>query len=119
MPCDEVLADRLRKLMKRKKGYGERNMFGGVCFTINGNMCCGVTNTGDLMLRLGTEAEKALTEPHTRPMDFTGRPMKGMIFLEPAAYAGDADPYVKPRADEDDDLDDDEDDDEDDEAARI
>lgn len=91
MAYDVHLADRVRKLLKRRRGFSERKMFGGICFMLQGNMCCGVTNT-DLMLRLGAElAPAALEQPHTRPMDFTGRPMKGMVFVEPAGYEDDED----------------------------
>lgn len=91
MAYDEQLADRVRKLLRRRKGYSERKMFGGICFMLGGNMCCGVTSSA-LMLRLGQEgANEALLEPHTREMDFTGRPMKSMIYVEPAGYAEDAD----------------------------
>ncbi len=66
-------------------------MFGGVCFMINGNMCAGV-NDKLLMLRLGNAlAAEALAEPHTRPMDFTGRPLKSMIYVEPEGYDADED----------------------------
>jgi TfoX/Sxy family transcriptional regulator of competence genes len=62
-------------------------MFGGVCFMINGNMCCGVVRD-ELMLRLGKElATEALDERHTRPMDFTGKPMKSMIFVETEGFS--------------------------------
>jgi len=58
-------------------------MFGGVAFLLHGNMCCGVVKDL-LVLRLGsTGAELALTKPHTREMDFTGKPMKGMVYVEP------------------------------------
>jgi len=61
-------------------------MFGGICFLLSGNMCCGVT-TSELMLRLGPDgAASALEEPHTRAMDFTGRPMKSMVYVEPEGY---------------------------------
>lgn len=57
-------------------------MFGGLCFLVNGHMCCGIVKS-DLMLRLTPEtAAAALGEPHTRPMDFTGKPMKSMIYVD-------------------------------------
>ena len=57
-------------------------MFGGLCFLIHGNMCCGVLKE-QLVLRLEPErAQELLSRPHTRPMDFTGRPMKGFVFIE-------------------------------------
>src|SRR6516162_1732351 len=56
-------------------------MFGGLTFMINGRMCCGVLKT-DLVLRLAPEeAAASLRQPHTRPMDFTGKPMKSMIYV--------------------------------------
>ncbi len=56
-------------------------MFGGIAFMLNGNMCCGVIND-DLMVRVGPDGfEDALGRPHARPMDFTGRPMKGFVFV--------------------------------------
>ena len=58
-------------------------MFGGLCFLIHGNMCCGVLKE-ELVLRVEPERARALlTRPHTRPMDFTGRPLKGFVFIEP------------------------------------
>ena len=68
---------------------GEIKMFGGLCFTINGNMCCGVAKQ-DLMLRLGNDgAADALEEPHVRPMDFTGRPLRSMVFVAARGVAQD------------------------------
>jgi len=66
---DDAVADRVRRVLKRRKGISERKMFGGIAFMLIGNMVCGV-NKKDLVLRLGEErAAKALTEPHTRAMD--------------------------------------------------
>ncbi len=51
-------------------------------------MACGIVGD-DLMLRLGAEsAEKALERPYVRPMDFTGRPMSGMVYVEPNGLQG-------------------------------
>lgn len=62
-------------------------MFGGIAFMLHGNMCCGVIGD-DLMVRIGTTGyEEALSHPHTRPMDFTGRPWKGMIYVSPDGYS--------------------------------
>lgn len=84
MAFSEALAQRIREALGERKGITKRKMFGGLAFLLNGNMCCGVL--GDrLMLRLGESgAAKALSDPHTRPMDFTGKPMKSMIYVEPA-----------------------------------
>jgi len=86
---DEELADRVRGLLLAREGYSERQMFGGLCVMLHGNMCCGVTGA-DLMLRLGPEAgEAALAEPHVRPMDFTGPPMAGFAYVDPEGTADD------------------------------
>ena len=65
----------------------ERKMFGGLALMLDGNMCCGIV--GDrLMLRLGADlAEQALERTHVQPMDFTGRPMTGMVFVATEGYA--------------------------------
>lgn len=64
-------------------------MFGGIAFMLAGNMAVGVIGE-DLMVRLGpTDAEKALGEPHTRPMDFTGKPMKNMVYVDAEGTASD------------------------------
>ena len=81
MPYDERLAERVRKALRRRRGIAERKMFGGICFLINGNMACGVLDK-ELMLRLGKPgAAEALRHPHTREMDFTGRPLKSMVYV--------------------------------------
>ena len=85
MPYDERLAEWVRAALSGWKGVTERRMFGGVSFLLHGNMCCGVMKDL-LVLRLGSQGvESALRRPHTRPMDFTGKPMKGMVYVEPAA----------------------------------
>jgi TfoX/Sxy family transcriptional regulator of competence genes len=91
MAYDETLADRVRDVLAPRSDLIERKMFGGVAFMIAGNMAVGVIED-DLMVRLDpADAERALAEPHTRPMDFTGRPMKGMLFIDPAGSEADED----------------------------
>jgi len=81
---DEELADRVRVVLADEPGLTERKMFGGLAFMIGGNMACGIVQD-ELMLRLGAEgADAALDEPHVREMDFTGRPMTGMVYVERA-----------------------------------
>ena len=90
MAYDEKLADRVRALLEAEPGFSERKMFGGIAFMLAGHMCCGVV-AGDLMLRLGPDgADAALEHRHVRPMDFTGRPMSSMVFVEPAGLKRDA-----------------------------
>lgn len=81
MRCDEQLVERIRATLVRQPNTDERRMFGGVCFTLNGNMVCGVVGT-DLMVRVGPDRyQDALQQPHVREMDFTGRAMKGYVFV--------------------------------------
>jgi TfoX/Sxy family transcriptional regulator of competence genes len=59
----------------------ERRMFGGLAFLVGGHMACGIVGN-DLMLRLGEAgADAALDRPHVRPMDFTGRPIRTMVYI--------------------------------------
>jgi TfoX/Sxy family transcriptional regulator of competence genes len=90
MAYDEALAARIGTILASHDGLTERKMFGGIAFMLNGHMCCGVTKS-DLMVRVGPDAyEDSLAQPHARPMDFTGRPMKGMIYVGAAGYGDDA-----------------------------
>jgi TfoX/Sxy family transcriptional regulator of competence genes len=91
MPYDEGLAERIRDLLDGRDDVTEKKMFGGLAFMINGNMCCGITNE-DLMIRLGADgAKEALQHPHARDMDFTGKPLKGFVYIDPEGYAEDDD----------------------------
>lgn len=84
MAYDEKLATRIRKVLETQKNVSERKMFGGLAFMVGGNMACGIIGN-ELMVRVGPEAyESSLEEKHVRPMDFTGKPMKGMIYVAPA-----------------------------------
>jgi TfoX/Sxy family transcriptional regulator of competence genes len=86
---NEHVAERVRLLLKRRRGIEEKKMFGGIAFLLNGHMCCGVLNNS-LVLRLGEECTRAaLREPYTRPMDFTGKVMKSMIYLGPKGFRKD------------------------------
>lgn len=83
MAYDEELAERVRASLGAVKGVTEIRMFGGLCYTIRGNMAVGITGE-DLMVRMAADtAEAALKEPHARLMDFTGRPMKGFLYVGP------------------------------------
>lgn len=91
MVYDEKLADRIHKMLAKQKGLTKKKMFGGITFMLNGNMCCGVLKS-DLVVRIGPKNyENALAEPHVRPMDFTGQPLKGLVFVDPAGYQTDED----------------------------
>jgi len=89
MAYDEGLAQRMREALTTIPDIDEKKMFGGIGFLLNGNMACGV-NKDDLIVRVGPEAyEGALTEPHTKDFDMTGRPMKGWVVVRPAGYETD------------------------------
>ena len=89
MTYDQILAGRLREIIAGVDGeITERKMFGGLAFMLNGHMFTGIVGE-ELMLRLGDAgAEAALRREHVREMDFTGRPMKAMVFIEPAGLHG-------------------------------
>ena len=90
MAYDEQLADRVRGVLAQRKDVSEKKMFGGLSFMLSGNMCCGV-DKDNLMVRVGPEQhEAALAQPHARPMDFTGRALKGMVYVDQEGYRTDA-----------------------------
>jgi TfoX/Sxy family transcriptional regulator of competence genes len=83
MAYDEMLQERIRRTVGGRVGVTEKKMFGGVAFLLDGKMFCGIVKD-DLMVRVGPDRhEDALREPHVRPMDFTGRPMKGYVYVDP------------------------------------
>ena len=91
MAYDEGLAQRIREAVEERPGISEKKMFGGLCFLVAGNMCFGVVGD-ELMVRVGPEAyERDLARGHAREMDFTGRPMKGMLYVATAGFDSDAD----------------------------
>jgi hypothetical protein len=88
---DEGLAERIRMLLADQADVREVAMFGGLCFMAGGNMACGIVGE-ELMVRVGAEAlPAALSQPHARQMDFTGRPMKGMAYVGVEGFTEDAD----------------------------
>jgi TfoX/Sxy family transcriptional regulator of competence genes len=81
---DEDFANRVRELLADEKGISEKAMFGGLAFLLKGNMAVGLSGGGELMVRVGPDAtDDALSRPHTRLFDMTGRPMKGWILVAP------------------------------------
>jgi len=88
MAYDEFLADRVRQLLKEKSVSSlEKKMMGGLCFMVDDKMCCGLltdksTDSPVLMARIGIDNyEGALKKPHCSEMNFTGRSMKGYVFV--------------------------------------
>lgn len=90
MAFDDVLADRVRPLVSRRRGFSEKKMFGGLGFLLHGNMCIGVWKEF-LILRIGPDAyDEALMRPNVVEFDITGRPMKGWVMVEPAGVQRDS-----------------------------
>src|SRR5687767_274049 len=86
MAFDEKLAEWVRTLLTdRSAAFEEKRMMGGLCFMVDGKMCVGVEQRR-LMVRLDPAIhETALGRPGAAPMDFTGRPMKGFVFVDAGA----------------------------------
>ena len=90
MPFDPKLAVRVKQALKDARGVREQPMFGGLCFMVGGHMCCGVERNR-LVVRVGPEQyQQALALPHARPMDFTGRPLKGFVYVSAEGCRTDA-----------------------------
>jgi len=90
MPYDEGLAERIRGGLGGHAGISEMRSFGGLWFLLNGNMSCGVLND-EYVVRVGPGAyDDALAREHARPMDFTGRPMRGWVYIAPDGFGEDA-----------------------------
>ena len=87
MAYSESLAERVREALGKRKDVAEKKMMGGLTFMVNGKMCVGVLK-GDLMARIDPDVyETALKKKGCRPMDFTGKPMKGFVFVGPKGTA--------------------------------
>ena len=86
MAYDEQLAERVRALVEERDDITEKPMFGGLCLLAHGNMFAGVQSE-TLMFRVGPERhDEALGRPHARIMDFSGRPMRGYVYVDPPGY---------------------------------
>ena len=91
MSYDERLATRVRAHFAGNGRAAEIRMMGALCFMVDGNMCCGVTGQS-LLVRVGRDAHAAaLGEPHTRPMELSGRTMRGFVLVDPEGIEADAD----------------------------
>ena len=89
MAYDEGLAYRLGEIYTIMPSVVEKKMFGGIVSMVNGHMSCGIVNH-TLMVRVGPNLyNEALGRPHARPMDFTGKPMKGFVYVAPEGFESD------------------------------
>jgi len=98
MAFDEHLGDRIRLIIETKtSSFHEKKMMGGLVFMVNNKMCCGIhidKKYGDslLMAKIGEKAyQMEINKKVCLPMDFTGRPMKGYIFVTPEGFDMDID----------------------------
>ena len=91
MSYDEGLAERIREQFQERNDVVEKKMFGGLCFMVLSHMCCGIVKE-TLMLRVGPDNyEACLARRHAREMDFTGKAMKGMVYVSPEGFESDTD----------------------------
>lgn len=91
MLFDERLAQRVRRILSEECADSEKRMFGGLAFMVNGHMCCGIVGN-DLVVRVSADQhEDALSYPGARPMDFTGKSMKGFVYVGAGGYRSSAD----------------------------
>ena len=92
MAYDEHLGERISKVLKEKHvRYETKNMIGGLCFMINDKMAVGVINDS-LLARIDPKIlQSSLTRKGCRPMDFTGRIMKGFVRVDPIGINSDKD----------------------------
>jgi hypothetical protein len=88
MAYDEELADRVRRTFReRNVAFQEKRMMGGLCFMVDGKMCVGVEKER-LMIRLDPAIyDDALSRRGCMPMDFTGRPMRGFVYVNEEGLA--------------------------------
>jgi uncharacterized protein (TIGR02453 family) len=90
MAFDAPLAERLRQALAHRRDVVEKQMFGGLAFMVANRMTVGVLGD-DMIVKVGAEAhDEAVARPYARPMDFTGRPMRGMLYIAPGGTATDA-----------------------------
>lgn len=83
MAFDENLANLVRGVLPLREDLTEQKMFGGIVWMLDGKMLVGIVKD-ELMVRVGPDRyEEALAKPSVRPMDFTGKPMKGYVFVRP------------------------------------
>ena len=89
MAYDEGLAYRLEQYFQHRPEVEIKKMFGGLCFMVNRHMCVGIV--GDLLMaRVGpTQYEECLNHKYVTEMDFTGKSMKGMVYVKPEGLSED------------------------------
>jgi TfoX/Sxy family transcriptional regulator of competence genes len=87
MAYDERTAERVRAVLSDRRDVVEKKLMGGLCFMVNGSMCCSVSASGGLLVRADAEMrEQMLAEPHVQPADMRGRTMSGFVRVAPEGY---------------------------------
>jgi TfoX-like protein len=90
MAYDESLSKRIDELIKGKKGFTCKEMFGGIAYLLNGNMCVGV-HKNELIIRYNPRTtEEINADKNVHPFDITGRPMKGWSLVGGEGVKGEA-----------------------------
>jgi len=83
MAYSEKLAERIIKLLKSQKGIVEKKMFGGICYMLKDKMIAGIVENKLMIRCMREEYDKLLKKPHAGEMTFTGKPMKGFLYVAP------------------------------------
>lgn len=94
MAYDEGVAQRVREVLETRPGVVERRFFGGLAFMLNGHVCVVVVGH-ELTVRVGArQYAECLKLPHARPMDFTGKPLTGFLYVGEKGFESDADLFA-------------------------
>ena len=89
---DEILAQRIRRLLARLPGFVEKRKFGGIGFIVHGSMAWGV-HSGEIIVRVGPDRHaESLAWPHARQFDMTARLMRGWVTVAQSSFAAKEDP---------------------------
>ena len=97
MAYSEFLADRVRQRLRNAPVTDEKKMMGGLIFMVNEKMCVGVdidkkTQQDRLMVRVGkANHDQLIFNRGSREMDFTGKVMRGFLFIEPEGFDAEED----------------------------
>ncbi|MDH4303538.1 MAG: TfoX/Sxy family protein [Nitrospira sp.] len=86
MPYNERLAEPIQAYFKDRKGVEVKHIFGGLCFMLNGHMCCGVEKDRLMVRVIPDRYDRLLERPQAREMDFTGKPLTGFLFINLPGY---------------------------------
>jgi TfoX/Sxy family transcriptional regulator of competence genes len=91
MAYDEKTAERVRKILSRRRDVTEKKMMGGLSFMVTGGMCCSVSGRGGLLIRVGADMQaRILREPHAQPVGSGGRQMTSFVRVAPEGYRTEA-----------------------------